>query len=91
MRIHIYVGFYVQPRVQLINFKFSFLIAVISNVKNNRLNNGKIFDIFFCLFVTAPKSSNGSEPLNLRMDSGHSMYRFPFYNSFKNFHQHQSG
>lgn len=33
----------------------------------------------------------GNEPLNLRMDTGHSLYRFPFYNSFKNFHQHQAG
>lgn len=39
----------------------------------------------------APKSSQASEPLNLRMDTGHSLYRFPFYNSFKNFHQHQPG
>ncbi|XP_055320054.1 protein Teyrha-meyrha-like isoform X2 [Sitodiplosis mosellana] len=38
-----------------------------------------------------PPKTNGAEPINLHMDtSGHSLYRFPFYNSFKNFHQHQS-
>lgn len=39
----------------------------------------------------APKNTIGNEPLNLRMDSGHSMYRFPFYNSFKNFQSQQTG
>lgn len=50
------------------------------------------YAIFLIFPIAAPKS-NGAEPLNLRMDSSaaHSMYRFPFYNSFKNFHQHQSG